>query len=47
MAENTNVKILGVSGDISEIGPDVFGAAISNVEDVRLGDVAFPPSSSC
>ena len=44
MARNTNVKFLAVGGDFSEIIPEVFGAAISNVKDVRLFGVDYTTS---
>ena len=44
MARNTNVKFLVVGGDFSEIIPEVFGAAISNVKDVRLFGVDYTTS---
>jgi hypothetical protein len=41
MARNTNVKFLAVVGDFSEIIPEVFGAAISKLKDVRLYGVDY------
>jgi len=41
MGVNTSVKILGVFCDISEISPEVFTDAISNVEVVTLSSECF------